>query len=366
MTARTADCGQPIPTDIEVIDSRAPRFNQAVIGSLALVAFLVDWWPLLAILAAELAVGLLFGRRMPCVAYFEWVQPRVGEGGSRTPVRHGSPTPSVWWCSPPPASSTWPVSTVAGWALGLLVAGLALLAATTGLCVGCELYKWGARLRRVQSGQLRRVDLADLDGTIPDEEIVVQFTHPWCTDCQNLAEQLRGESRPVVEVDVSRARPGSKYGIAAVPVAVAVSPTGRSPPASTAKNLGRPVASVPMSEAIETRDKLRRYALTLPGAWEDYPWEEVVVKVNKKVFLFLGVGESEEWPMAFTVKLDDSHEQALALSGSEPSGYGLGRFGWVWIRFEQDLPPDEVLYDWVEESYRLVAPKRLIAELDAR
>ena len=48
-----------------------------------------------------------------------------------------------------------------------------------------------------------------------------------------------------------------------------------------------------MSEPIETRDKLRRYALTLPGAWEDYPWEEVVVKVNKKVFLFLGVGESE-------------------------------------------------------------------------
>ena len=43
--------------------------------------------------------------------------------------------------------------------------------------------------------------------------------------------------------------------------------------------------------------------------------------------------------MAFTVKLDDSHEQALALSGSEPSGYGLGRFGWVWIKFEQDLPP---------------------------
>jgi predicted DNA-binding protein (MmcQ/YjbR family) len=121
-----------------------------------------------------------------------------------------------------------------------------------------------------------------------------------------------------------------------------------------------------MSEAVETRDSLRRYALTLPGAWEDYPWEEVVAKVNKKVFLFLGVGDSDEWPMAFTVKLDDSHEQALALPGSEPSGYGLGRFGWVWIRFEQDLPPDEVLFDWVEESYRLVAPKRLIAELDAR
>ena len=52
-----------------------------------------------------------------------------------------------------------------------------------------------------------------------------------------------------------------------------------------------------------------------------------MVKVNKKVFLFLGVGESDEWPMSFTVKLDDSHEQALALSGSEPSGYGPLRLG---------------------------------------
>ena len=68
--------------DLDVIDANAPRFNQAVIGSLAVVAFLTGWWPLLAILAAQLAIGLTLGRRwcLPCVAYFELVQPRVGEG----------------------------------------------------------------------------------------------------------------------------------------------------------------------------------------------------------------------------------------------------------------------------------------------
>ncbi len=175
MTARTADA--PVRTadpyrDTEVIDSRAPRFNQAVIGSLALIAFLLDWWPLLAILAAQLVVGLLFGRRycLPCVAYFEWVQPRVGEGAieDSRPPRFANTVGAVVLTA---ASILHLVGlTVAGWALGLLVAGLALLAAATGLCVGCELYKWGARLRRVRKGQLRRVDLADLDGPLPDEE----------------------------------------------------------------------------------------------------------------------------------------------------------------------------------------------------
>ena len=68
--------------DLDVIDSRAPRFNQATVGLLALVAVLTGWWPILGLLAAQLAVGLTFGRRycLPCLAYFELVQPRFGEG----------------------------------------------------------------------------------------------------------------------------------------------------------------------------------------------------------------------------------------------------------------------------------------------
>ena len=68
--------------DTDVIDSRAPRANQLVIGTLSVLAVATGWWWLLALLAVQLAVGLGFGRRycLPCVAYFQFVQPRFGEG----------------------------------------------------------------------------------------------------------------------------------------------------------------------------------------------------------------------------------------------------------------------------------------------
>src|SRR5919108_1448669 len=67
---------------LAVIDSRGPRFNQATIGTLAAVAVATGWWWLLAVLALQLALGLTLGRRfcLPCLVYFELVQPRFGEG----------------------------------------------------------------------------------------------------------------------------------------------------------------------------------------------------------------------------------------------------------------------------------------------
>src|SRR5919205_1139335 len=99
-----------------------------------------------------------------------------------------------------------------------------------------------------------------------------------------------------------------------------------------------------------------RVALELPGAWEDHPWEETVAKVGRKVFVFFGSEASPTWP-SMTVKLADSHDQAMAIPGTEPTGYGLGKSGWVTIPFRSRLlPPLGVLTDLVEESYRLVAP----------
>lgn len=214
--------------DLDVIDSRAPRFNQAVIGSLALVAFLVGWWPLLALLAAQLAVGLTLGRRwcLPCLAYFALVQPLLGEGpieDSRPPRFANAVGAFVLG-----AASVFHVvglGTV-GWALGLLVAALALAAAATGLCAGCELYRLGARLRGIRSHRLARVNLADL-GVVANGTVVVEFTHPLCTDCRELEARLREEGREVVTVDVSR-RPelARRYGVAVVPTAVAVAGDG--------------------------------------------------------------------------------------------------------------------------------------------
>ena len=112
------------------------------------------------------------------------------------------------------------------------------------------------------------------------------------------------------------------------------------------------------------RRRLLTFALELPEAYEDHPWGEDVAKVNKKIFVFMGVEDSPESGMS--VKLRESHEQAMSVPGATPTGYGLGRAGWFSIPFRVTTPPLDVLRDWVEESYRVVAPKRLVKELDER
>jgi predicted DNA-binding protein (MmcQ/YjbR family) len=120
-----------------------------------------------------------------------------------------------------------------------------------------------------------------------------------------------------------------------------------------------------MGDPRTTRRRILAFALQLPGAYEDDPWGESVAKVKNKVFVFLGLGDDPA-NLAMTVKLRDSHEQALAVPGAAPTGYGLGRSGWVTVPFRQTTPPMSILKDWVEESYRIVAPKPLVAELDSR
>ena len=131
--------------DLDIIDSRAPRFNQAVVGSLSALAVLTGWWWLLALLAAQLLVGLSLGRRycVPCLLYFELVQPIFGEGPleDTRPPRFANMVGVAFLSA---ASISYALGAdIAGAILGGLVAGLALLAATTGFCAGCEAFKLG-------------------------------------------------------------------------------------------------------------------------------------------------------------------------------------------------------------------------------
>lgn len=120
------------------------------------------------------------------------------------------------------------------------------------------------------------------------------------------------------------------------------------------------------AQAKKVRTGLLKFALTLPGAYEDYPWGEVVVKVNKKVFCFIGMPDSDEYPPGMTVKIPDEADFATTLDSCELAGYGLGKSGWVHVNFTvADCPAQDVLREWVEESYRLIAPKKLVKELDA-
>uniref|UniRef100_UPI001F1749F6 MmcQ/YjbR family DNA-binding protein n=1 Tax=Streptomyces polyasparticus TaxID=2767826 RepID=UPI001F1749F6 len=128
----------------------------------------------------------------------------------------------------------------------------------------------------------------------------------------------------------------------------------------------KPPGRPPAKAALARWEKVRAFALELPGAVEEFPWGDTVAKVGKKVFVFLGVSDGS-YPLGMTVKLTDpeAHAHALTAPGAEPAGYGLGKSGWVRIPLEgPDVPPAELLCDWVEESYRVIAPKKLIAELD--
>jgi predicted DNA-binding protein (MmcQ/YjbR family) len=108
---------------------------------------------------------------------------------------------------------------------------------------------------------------------------------------------------------------------------------------------------------------LEEFALGLPGAFADMPWEDhVVAKVGKKIFVFFGSADEP----TVGVKLRESADHALSAPGATPMAYGLGRHGWVTVPVGLEEAPPDLLCDWIEESYRTIAPKRLVAELDAR
>ena len=126
-----------------MIDARAPRVNQAVVGVVSLVAVLTGWWVLLALLALQLALGLVLGRRLclACVFYYEVLQPRFGEGPleDSRPPRFANMIGLGFLTA---ASVAYVVGwTTVGAVLGGIVAALALLAAVTGFCTGCNVYK---------------------------------------------------------------------------------------------------------------------------------------------------------------------------------------------------------------------------------
>jgi predicted DNA-binding protein (MmcQ/YjbR family) len=112
-------------------------------------------------------------------------------------------------------------------------------------------------------------------------------------------------------------------------------------------------------------DAVRTFTFSLPDAWEDHPWGDTVAKVGKKIFVFLGDDAPADGGCWLGVKLPHSKELVLTMTFAKSMGYGLDRGGWVGIQAPSDTPL-EMLLTWVEESYRAVAPKTLVGELDAR
>lgn len=125
-------------------------------------------------------------------------------------------------------------------------------------------------------------------------------------------------------------------------------------------------------------DTVREFALGLPSAAEDFPWGESVVKIEKRSVeppawrhglvhgpMFLWLGRRDAEAQSISVKLTRSHDHAVRVAHAVPTTTsGLGQWGWLTVRLSAaDI---DVVCDWIEESYRNVAPRKLIAVLDAR
>src|SRR5262245_6194023 len=130
--------------------------------------------------------------------------------------------------------------------------------------------------------------------------------------------------------------------------------------------IGKPaIRTAPKGDRFyEPEMAIRKFALGLPQTTEDYPWGHRAFRVGKgKIFLFLAW---DQGVFTVTAKLPQSQSMALTLPFVELTGYGMGKSGWVTAKFQgRDEVPVGLLVQWIEESFRAVAPKKVAALMQA-
>ena len=89
-------------------------------------------------------------------------------------------------------------------------------------------------------------------------------------------------------------------------------------------------------------------------AWDGEP----TFRVNNKNFIFTNPEAT-----GISVKLPKEEAEAVVATDAdaEPTGYGLGRHGWVSVQIPTNADADrwQQIEEWVRTSYTMVAPKKL-------
>ncbi|MBI3822899.1 MAG: MmcQ/YjbR family DNA-binding protein [Planctomycetes bacterium] len=110
---------------------------------------------------------------------------------------------------------------------------------------------------------------------------------------------------------------------------------------------------------------LRKHALSYLECVEDFPWGHSAFKVKGKAFLFTYL-DDDKGVLSLSMKLPLSGKMALTLPFASSTRYGLGKSGWVTCLFHAgDDVPIDMLQEWIDESFRAIAPKRIVAQLES-
>ena len=112
-------------------------------------------------------------------------------------------------------------------------------------------------------------------------------------------------------------------------------------------------------------ERLRRICLAFPEATEKEAWGDPTWRVRDRIFA-MQKGNFEGGRPSVWLKAPDGVQAALVGSGPERLFVPpyVGHKGWVGVYLDGRRVDWEELEDLIDDSYRLIAPKQLVAKLE--
>ncbi len=114
--------------------------------------------------------------------------------------------------------------------------------------------------------------------------------------------------------------------------------------------------------------ELRRVTLSFPAAFEKVSWGRPVFCAPKMFAMYGGnsksTGEMVPFPYSLLIKVDDAERSALEQDRRFFFPAYMGPFGWLGLDFTAAKVDWDEVKELVDASFRLVAPKKLIKQLD--